>query len=254
MNEDKIILTKEEYDDLCANYDKVYEQAKADILGNISDGGTSCHWCIDENRRIGKEEALKQVWHKTADGDWPISGEVVRVVLEWLGVMYYAQGVYTDGYGWTFADNPNVYAKVIAWTELPTYEGRIMNEELKNFSEVCAGDIDYAITSQEFSRDDRIEIGRALYNLGYRKIVWHDITDNDLPIKTGDYLTISKSGYYRVLKYCAEDFLGPYDEDYDFEKDDNMMNLKKGFNDFDDESCEYFITDSVCKWMEIPEQ
>ena len=48
-----------------------------------------------------------------------------------------------------------------------------MNEELKKFSEKCADDIEYATTSQEFSRDDRIEIGRALYILGYRKTIWH---------------------------------------------------------------------------------
>lgn len=127
-----------------------------------------------------------------------------------------------------------------------------MNEELKNFSEKCAGDIEYAITSQEFSRDDRIEVGKALYNLGYRKIVWHNIADKDLPSKTGDYLTVSRSGYYRVLKYCAEDLLGPHDENYDFEKDNNMMNLKKGFNIFDSESCEFFVTDLAIAWMEIP--
>lgn len=27
-------------------YDRVYEQAEADIRGNMADGGTSCHWCI----------------------------------------------------------------------------------------------------------------------------------------------------------------------------------------------------------------
>ena len=56
-----------------------------------------------------------------------------------------------------------------------------MNEELKSFSEKCADDIQYATTSQEFSRVDRIEVGRALYNLGYRKTIWHKIADNDLP-------------------------------------------------------------------------
>ena len=127
-----------------------------------------------------------------------------------------------------------------------------MNEELKKFSEKCADDIEYATTSQEFSRDDRIEIGRALYILGYRKTIWHNIADNDLPSKTGKYLIMNNRGNYDVLIYCIEDKLGPYDEDYDFEKDDNMMNIKKGFNDFDSESCEYFITDSVVAWMEIP--
>ena len=62
MNEDKIILTKEEYDDLCANYNKIYKQAKADILGNISDGDTSCHWCINSQRKIGAKEAADKIY------------------------------------------------------------------------------------------------------------------------------------------------------------------------------------------------
>lgn len=90
-------------------------------------------------------------------------------------------------------------------------------------------------------------------SLGYHKTVWHKVADGDLPTKTGRYLTRYDTGYNRVLLYCVEDNLGPYDEDYDFEKDDNMMNIKKGFNDFDDESCEYFTTNSVVAWMEIPE-
>ena len=32
-------------------YDRVYEQAEADIRGNMADGGTSCHWCIAGHRR-----------------------------------------------------------------------------------------------------------------------------------------------------------------------------------------------------------
>ena len=31
-------------------YDRVYEQAEADIHGNIADGGTSCHWCMDKTK------------------------------------------------------------------------------------------------------------------------------------------------------------------------------------------------------------
>ena len=41
----------EEIKDLEADYDRVYEQAEADIHGNMADGGTSCHWCIDGHRR-----------------------------------------------------------------------------------------------------------------------------------------------------------------------------------------------------------
>ena len=40
----------EEIKDLEAEYDRVYEQAEADIHGNIADGGTSCHWCQDKTK------------------------------------------------------------------------------------------------------------------------------------------------------------------------------------------------------------
>lgn len=40
----------EEIKDLEADYDRVYEQAAADIHGNMADGGTSCHWCMDKTR------------------------------------------------------------------------------------------------------------------------------------------------------------------------------------------------------------
>ena len=36
--------------DLEADYERVYEQAAADIHGNIADGGTSCHWCMDKTK------------------------------------------------------------------------------------------------------------------------------------------------------------------------------------------------------------
>lgn len=40
----------EEIKDLEADYDRVYEQAEADIRGNMADGGTSCHWCADKTK------------------------------------------------------------------------------------------------------------------------------------------------------------------------------------------------------------
>ena len=46
---DALVLIKElteENKDLEADYDRVYEQAEADIRGNMADGGMSCHWCI----------------------------------------------------------------------------------------------------------------------------------------------------------------------------------------------------------------
>ena len=51
MCENALFLIKElteEIKDLEADYDRVYEQAEADIRGNIADGGTSCHWCMDK--------------------------------------------------------------------------------------------------------------------------------------------------------------------------------------------------------------
>ena len=40
----------EEIKDLEADYDRVYEQAEADIHGNMADGGTSCHWCAEKTK------------------------------------------------------------------------------------------------------------------------------------------------------------------------------------------------------------
>ena len=51
MCENALALIKElteEIKDLEADYERVYEQAEADIHGNMADGGTSCHWCIDK--------------------------------------------------------------------------------------------------------------------------------------------------------------------------------------------------------------
>ena len=52
---DLIKRQKAEIERLEAEIDKQYEQARADILGNMADGGTSCHWCIDQH----KAEAIK---------------------------------------------------------------------------------------------------------------------------------------------------------------------------------------------------
>lgn len=47
----------EEIKDLEADYDRVYEQAEADIHANMADGGTSCHWCMDKT----KADTIKMV-------------------------------------------------------------------------------------------------------------------------------------------------------------------------------------------------
>jgi hypothetical protein len=44
--ETKVGELKAELKEAEEEYDRVYEQAEADIRGNMADGGTSCHWCI----------------------------------------------------------------------------------------------------------------------------------------------------------------------------------------------------------------
>ena len=45
-----LVLIKEltkEIEDIEEDYERVYEQAEADVWGNMANGGTSCHWCQD---------------------------------------------------------------------------------------------------------------------------------------------------------------------------------------------------------------
>ena len=55
-----ILELTEEIKDLEADYERVYEQAEADIRGNMADGGISCHWCMDKTKtdtvRMMREE------------------------------------------------------------------------------------------------------------------------------------------------------------------------------------------------------
>ena len=44
--------------ELESQIDKQYEQAEADIRANMADGGTSCHWCIDGNRKEGAKQLV----------------------------------------------------------------------------------------------------------------------------------------------------------------------------------------------------
>ena len=48
--ENRVKELTEEIKDLEADYDRVYEQAEADIHGNMADGGTSCHWCMEKTK------------------------------------------------------------------------------------------------------------------------------------------------------------------------------------------------------------
>jgi hypothetical protein len=62
-----------EFEELEAEYEKVYEQAEADILGNLPQGGASCHWCIDKHKEYAiKEfaERLKEYLEITDCDDW----------------------------------------------------------------------------------------------------------------------------------------------------------------------------------------
>ena len=60
-DEQKIKELTEEIEDLEADYDRVYEQAEADIRGNMADGGTSCHWCIDRHRAESIKEFAERL-------------------------------------------------------------------------------------------------------------------------------------------------------------------------------------------------
>ena len=69
----------EEIKDLEADYDRVYEQAEADIRGNMADGGTSCHWCMEKT----KAYTVKMMQSKLTD----MSEFMLRA--DHNGAMYY---------------------------------------------------------------------------------------------------------------------------------------------------------------------
>ena len=69
----------EEIKDLEADYDRVYEQAEADIHANMADGGTSCHWCIAGHKRDTVHKMQSMIKEECiAGGIWPAF--VARVV------------------------------------------------------------------------------------------------------------------------------------------------------------------------------
>ena len=63
---------KEENAKLDAEVDKQYEQARADILGNMADGGTSCHWCIAEHKKNAVKNFAAKLKAKAykAENEW----------------------------------------------------------------------------------------------------------------------------------------------------------------------------------------
>lgn len=66
LNRSALTLIKElieEIKGLEEEYDHVYEQAEANIHGNMADGGTSCHWCADKT----KADIVKKMQEKLND-------------------------------------------------------------------------------------------------------------------------------------------------------------------------------------------
>ena len=58
---------KAEIEELEAEIDKQYEQAEANILANMADGGTSCHWCIDKHQANAIKEFAERVKAETTE-------------------------------------------------------------------------------------------------------------------------------------------------------------------------------------------
>jgi cell division septum initiation protein DivIVA len=83
---DLINRQKAEIERLETEYESVYEQARADILGNMADGGTSCHWCIEQHKAEAIKEFAKKVKELFADGDEVID-EIDNIVKEMVGEM-----------------------------------------------------------------------------------------------------------------------------------------------------------------------
>lgn len=52
---------KTENAELEAEVETQYEQARADILGNMADGGVSCHWCIAENKKNAIKDFAERI-------------------------------------------------------------------------------------------------------------------------------------------------------------------------------------------------
>ena len=76
MAKDTLALIKEltqEIKELEVDYDRVYKQAEADIHGNMTDGGTSCHWCMDKTRDDTVRKMQEKIRAKSEYGTINIS-------------------------------------------------------------------------------------------------------------------------------------------------------------------------------------
>lgn len=82
LPKDSVVLSREEYktllnqnkglteengqlrlenNDLETQYEKIYEQAEQNVLANIADGGTSCHWCIEQHEKKARKETAEKI-------------------------------------------------------------------------------------------------------------------------------------------------------------------------------------------------
>lgn len=52
-DKDRVVLSREEYEN-------IYEQAEQNVLANIADGGTSCHWCIEQHEKKERQKTAEK--------------------------------------------------------------------------------------------------------------------------------------------------------------------------------------------------
>ena len=81
---DLINRQKAEIEDLETEIDNPYEQAKADILGNMADGGVSCHWCIEKHRANAIKEFAERLCDDRISND-PVVIAVKAELKEMVG-------------------------------------------------------------------------------------------------------------------------------------------------------------------------
>ena len=64
-----------------------------------------------------------------------------------------------------------------------------------------ASDVGYSCTKHDIYPEDATEIAKALDLLGYRKVIWHKVSEGDLPKEQGLYLCYTHiTGYDRHNK------------------------------------------------------
>lgn len=117
LAEDSVVLAKEEYDKLLEQrrkarsekkrfknkylalksncvvlsreeYENIYEQAEQNVLANISDGGTSCQWCIEQHEKKASKETVEKIIDliKTFCPDKKFIEIITRIISERFGV------------------------------------------------------------------------------------------------------------------------------------------------------------------------